>query len=62
MTIDEGGGKDQPRELNESAEGENADASGRVACSCSGRVRQGQGDLAISRDTRQTQELEAPSS
>ena len=60
-TKREGGGQDQPRELSVSAEGENADASGRVACTCAGRVSQEQGDLASSRDTRRTQEPEAPS-
>ena len=54
--------KFRPRELSVSAGGENADASGRVACSCSGRVRQEQRYLMSSRDTRQIQELEVPSS
>ena len=36
--------------------------SGRVAYACAGRVRQEQRYLMSSRDTRQIQELEAPSS
>ena len=41
----------QPRVLGESAEGEKADASGRVACSCAGRVSQESSDQISSHDT-----------
>ena len=52
---------DQGEVVGESAEGEKADASGRVACSCAGRVTQESSDQMSSRDTCLTQESEAPS-
>ena len=60
-SLDQGEVASQPRVLGESAEGEKADASGRVACSCAGRVSQESSDQMSSRDTCLTQEPEAPS-